>query len=325
MKSRRLLPLLFACMATLPLPAMADGYGPAHIAGLRATLADPHGRVMVAAHRGCWQDNAENSVAAIEACREMGGIDIVEFDVRRTADGHLVVMHDARVDRTTNGRGAVARLTLAELRRLRLRHGKGGARAALTDETVPTLAEALEAARGAMLVNVDLKVDALDDIAALFEQMGMLDQFVSGTGVSLPKRGAPVPDLFGTTQYKPVLKQRRLRASLVARWDRVAPLRPAAVEIRFGSEAWFRAGVRQIRGQGSRVLVNTMESKFAAGYTDARARRDPDRQWGRLLDLGANVIQTDEPARLLAYMATREASSVAHVPDEPEPVPTLNP
>jgi len=69
--------------------------------------------VLVVAHRGCWKATAENSLAAIEACIALG-VDVVELDARRTVDGALVLMHDATVDRMTNGHGRVEDLTLAQ-------------------------------------------------------------------------------------------------------------------------------------------------------------------------------------------------------------------
>jgi glycerophosphoryl diester phosphodiesterase len=66
------------------------------------------------------------------------GVDLVEFDVQLTRDGHFVVIHDKRVDRTTNGQGYVAEMSLAELKALDAGAG----------ETVPTLQELLKLTSG---------------------------------------------------------------------------------------------------------------------------------------------------------------------------------
>ena len=68
-------------------------------------------------HRGARGHAPENTLKAIEAGIRAGA-DLVELDIQRTADGGLVVMHDKRVDRTTNGTGCVTRMSLEELRRL---------------------------------------------------------------------------------------------------------------------------------------------------------------------------------------------------------------
>lgn len=68
-------------------------------------------------HRGAHGIAPENTLAAFDA-GVRAGVDVLEFDVHRTRDGELVVIHDDTVDRTSDGQGAVAELTLAELRRL---------------------------------------------------------------------------------------------------------------------------------------------------------------------------------------------------------------
>lgn len=99
------------------------------------------------AHRGASVAAPENTMAAFEKAIEMGA-DGVEFDVQRSADGHLVVIHDETVDRTSDGTGRVVDLSLDELRRLDVGGG----------ERIPLLAEVLDLfAPTGMVVNVELK------------------------------------------------------------------------------------------------------------------------------------------------------------------------
>lgn len=74
----------------------------------------PHHTVQVVAHRGASEDAPEHTLAAYKKAIE-DGADALECDVRLTADGHLVCVHDRRVNRTSNGRGAVSALELADL------------------------------------------------------------------------------------------------------------------------------------------------------------------------------------------------------------------
>jgi glycerophosphoryl diester phosphodiesterase len=74
-------------------------------------------RPLVIAHRGASAHRPESTRVAYEQAIEAGA-DGLECDVRRTRDGHLVCLHDRRIDRTSTGSGAVAGLTLAQLRRL---------------------------------------------------------------------------------------------------------------------------------------------------------------------------------------------------------------
>jgi len=73
---------------------------------------------LLIAHRGGGGLAPENTLAAFESAARDWGADMIELDVRRTADGACVVIHDPTVARTTDGSGEVAALTLAELRRL---------------------------------------------------------------------------------------------------------------------------------------------------------------------------------------------------------------
>ncbi|MER5615798.1 glycerophosphodiester phosphodiesterase [Streptomyces sp. NPDC057575] len=73
-----------------------------------------HHPIQVIAHRGASDDAPEHTLAAYRKAIE-DGADALECDVRLTADGHLVCVHDRRVNRTSNGRGAVSALELAEL------------------------------------------------------------------------------------------------------------------------------------------------------------------------------------------------------------------
>jgi glycerophosphoryl diester phosphodiesterase len=95
----------------------------------------------IAAHRGGGALWPENSLLAFQSAIALGS-DLIELDVHQSRDGVVTVIHDATVDRTTDGTGAVGSLTSADLGRLRLR-GPGGASSA---ERVPTLDEVLAAA-----------------------------------------------------------------------------------------------------------------------------------------------------------------------------------
>jgi glycerophosphoryl diester phosphodiesterase len=109
-------------------------------------LASP----LVVAHRGASADRPENTVPAFERALDAGA-DAVEFDVRVSADGHPVVMHDPSVDRTTDGTGLVRDLSLVAIKRLRIRSSSG------EDVEVPTLAETLAELSGRAAIDVEIK------------------------------------------------------------------------------------------------------------------------------------------------------------------------
>lgn len=94
-------------------PQAVQAYAPSLIGPLRA----PGEPAFVAGHRGDRADAPENTIPAFQAAFA-SGLDIVETDVQLTSDRHPVLLHDPTVDRTTNGTGAVADLTLAEVEAL---------------------------------------------------------------------------------------------------------------------------------------------------------------------------------------------------------------
>lgn len=116
-------------------------------------------KTMVFAHRGASHAAPENTLEAFRLAAQAGA-DGIELDVHLTRDGALAVIHDGRVERTSNGTGAVREQTLAQLRGLDVSHGfaqYAGAR-------IPTLDEVYELVRGTdMLVNVEIKAyEAVD-------------------------------------------------------------------------------------------------------------------------------------------------------------------
>lgn len=117
---------------------------------------------LILAHRGASLQQPENTIAAFAAAFEMGA-DGIECDIRLSADGVPVVIHDANLDRTTDGKGPVAGMKLREMRNLRT-HGS---------ETIPTLAEIFErfASKGILLLEFKVREavkPALDVIPAEF-------------------------------------------------------------------------------------------------------------------------------------------------------------
>jgi glycerophosphoryl diester phosphodiesterase len=135
---------------------------------------------MVVAHRGYSPGMPENTIAAFR--HAMGtGVYAIELDLRATADGQPVVMHDPTVDRTTNGSGAVAGMTLDQIRAL-----DAGSKTApaFAGEHVPSFADVMNLVgpTGARLV-IDVKTSRnmkLADVVRLIREHGMIDRVIVG-------------------------------------------------------------------------------------------------------------------------------------------------
>ncbi len=118
------------------------------------------------AHRGASAYEPENTLRSFERAIEMKA-DMIELDVRQSIDGHLVVMHDGTVDRTTDSTGPVSLKTLAELKELNA--GKG--------ERIPTLNEVVELGRGRAKFVIELKENGAEDkVVDLIRKNKLIDE-----------------------------------------------------------------------------------------------------------------------------------------------------
>jgi glycerophosphoryl diester phosphodiesterase len=122
------------------------------------------GAPLVIAHRGDSAHRPENTLASIASALELGAV-AIEMDVQLTRDGHVVVLHDPTLDRTTSGRGDVRELTLAEVRAVSAGYpGRFGD--AWAGERVPTLAEALSLLRERARAMIEIKAESVTADAA---------------------------------------------------------------------------------------------------------------------------------------------------------------
>jgi glycerophosphoryl diester phosphodiesterase len=110
-------------------------------------------RPILLAHRGDKAHAPENTLPAFQQAIQKGA-DGVELDAKLTADGHVIVIHDSTVDRTTDGRGRVASFTLEAIRQLDA--GKWF-NEKFSGTKVPLLEEAFETVGRDKLINIELK------------------------------------------------------------------------------------------------------------------------------------------------------------------------
>ncbi len=291
-------------MTASPLAVVADAVS------LRSPILDfDADALLVVAHRGSWVEAPENSLLAIRDAVRLG-VGMVEIDTRRAADGAFMVIHDRTLDRTTEATGPVDALDGAAMGRLRLRRSGGGKTMPLTEERVPTLFEALEEARGRVLVNIDTKsVAELPAVAREVLRGGF------GAGVLVKAELSP-DDLgklpadhpaFGPLPFMPVIRSAKGR--FAADLSALGPLRPFMIEACPYDVDDLEAGMEVVRDMGTRLWINTLDVAHMTHFNDAAARLDADAVWGRLMDLGVRAIQTDESEALTAYLAERGCAS----------------
>ena len=133
------------------------------------------------AHRGCSQNYPENTILAFSKAVELKNLTGIELDVQLTKDGELVVIHDERVDRTTEGIGYVRDYTLKELKTLNIYPG----------QKIPTMAEVFDLIgdrlNNGMKLNIELKNSVYryegmeEKIVRMVESLGLADSIVYST------------------------------------------------------------------------------------------------------------------------------------------------
>ena len=256
--------------------------------------------IMVIAHRGDWRHAPENSLQAIKNCIEMG-VDMVEIDVRETSDGHLVLMHDVTIDRTTTGEGNVNDWTLDSLRTLRLVDGLN----VPTDHQIPTLEEALLVAKDKILINLDKSYGIFDKCFSIAEKTGTLKQIV----IKGKKSRSEVEEEFGQyldrVYFMPILNLPNPRADSIIT-DYLENRVPIAFEFTVPSDTISTiASFADIRAAGAGVWVNSLWSHHCAGYDDRRAALDP-MTYDWFIDREVDMIQTDRPALLVNYLKSKQ-------------------
>lgn len=264
-------------------PALADpvcGHTSA-MSRLQADLAQSRGPLLIAAHRAGHLTAPENSLAAIdEAVR--AGADIVELDVKVSADGVPFLMHDHTVTRTTGGVGEAESLTYGALRRLRLENG---------DEPPPTLVEALRRTCGRVLIDLDMKTDRIAPVAAVVDGLGMTEQvvFFDSDGEVLRALRQLIP----TAQVMP-------RVSRPDGLETAVEGLPKAAIVHGDPGSLAPELRRGVRALSARIWINSLgevDQAVASGAPDVCTRLES------LLVLDANVIQTDRPQALRRAVA----------------------
>ncbi len=156
--------------------ALAAQEGPPTTIGEFMSMDSP---TRIIAHRGFSGQAPENTLVAIRQAIKAGA-DMVEIDVTMTADGQVILLHDETLDRTTSGQGLPTDFTLEELRGLDAGSWFGPQYAG---EKIPTLAEALETVKNRILINIEIKTEAVEHgvvpkVVALIAEHEMLDQVV---------------------------------------------------------------------------------------------------------------------------------------------------
>ncbi|HWI32211.1 MAG TPA: glycerophosphodiester phosphodiesterase family protein [Microbacterium sp.] len=249
---------------------------------LMGDARNPGDAAFVASHRGDSASAPENTLPAIEKAIA-GGFPYVEVDVALTADGHAVLMHDRTVKRTTNGVGAVADLTLAQIRAL---DAGSWFDPSFAGTPVPTLGEFLDVladshAKGLIELKGEWDAAGAERLAADIAARGLEHHVAvaSFDARTLAHLSAASPVIHRLAIFKVVpddvvAAARTMGVGGILADRRTIAERPEVVD--------------ELHEQGMRVVVYTLNE---------------DVQWLEATDLGVDGIVTDDPGSLYAWQA----------------------
>lgn len=273
------------------------------LAEILSSFKDCNGRVMMAVHRGNWKQAPENSLAAIQYSI-VAGADMIEIDVQKTSDGVLILMHDETVDRMTNGTGIIRQMTLRQLRELRLRQYQGGADQPLTNYNIPTLEEVLILVKHKVMINLDKCWDDREQVYDVLLRTGTVSQALFKSTADAEEVYAFLANKIQQPLYMQIIDESN--PYMVEDIDYIcATVHPQAFEICFDHEEDERISIKvleQIKSNQCRIWTNTMWDSLCGGHSDAISMIDLAKGWEWHIRRGVNMIQTDDPEGLYAYL-----------------------
>lgn len=224
--------------------------------------------VYVVGHRGAAGVQPENTLKGFRYALELG-VDYVECDVHLTRDGHLVVMHDSTVNRTTNGWGAIRELTFDRIRRLDAGDG----------EQAPTLDEVLETVRGKARLLCELKGMGVEEAAVAAVRAHGMEEEVTFTSFSL---------------------ERLARVRELGSHYRIGAILPNATEFEIARAAAL--GAVGIGVHYKNLCLRILEEAHKAGLEVRAWNPDTLPEQQAMIALGADGISTNRPDILIKYL-----------------------
>ncbi|SIN73453.1 glycerophosphodiester phosphodiesterase family protein [Algoriphagus halophilus] len=262
--------------------------GSAQVEHIRDRLLHSN-ELLIAAHRAAHSTHPENSLNAIQEAIDLG-VDIIEIDVRVTADGEVFLMHDQTINRTTTGIGDIEILTSKDIDQVRLLYNGEE-----TSQQVPTLKEALHLSKGKIMVDLDLKTSNINAVLAVVKELDMFDEviFFDSDWKVLQEIKSQYPDAYLMPRtYK---KQQVKKA--------YKKLDPVIIHI----DPNFNT--KEVNGlakkYGFRTWINSL------GELDQKLAKDPQVKYALdLISNGANVVQTDLPEFWLMIKKQTSSSSI---------------
>jgi glycerophosphoryl diester phosphodiesterase len=244
------------------------------------SLPKSKNKLVVIAHRGDHTIAPENSLLAIENAIH-DGADFVELDIRTTKDGQLVLMHDATVDRMTNGHGKINELNFDTIRSLKL-FNKNIANADTLQ--VPTFQEALNVCKNKINIYLDFKSAKVQQVYDEIIKVNMQNNMV--VYINAPNQ---YMDWRKQVPNMPLILSLNTKIS-----DSVAIV-----------QYLNKINIDILDGNWNEYTQQTVKAAFLKGvpvWADMQAANEDELYWKKGVELGLLGIQTDHPKELVQYL-----------------------
>jgi glycerophosphoryl diester phosphodiesterase len=228
---------------------------------------------IVIAHRGNHVDVPENTIESLRKAIETG-VDYVEVDIRSTFEGVPVVMHDANVELTTDGKGKLSEMSTIDFRNLKI---KG------TDINPPTLSAFLMEAKGKINLYLDVKEAEPEKIIALLEKYQMKNNVViycSRTQIFQWKKLAPTIPIITSPPF-----------NINTPFEFEAFTLSFPVSVLDGTYKMYNAEITQKLAEINIPI-----------WLDTLGDEDNSPTWNLAIKLGIKALQSDKPQELIAFL-----------------------
>ena len=255
--------------------------------GQKAPIPKSKNAFVVISHRGNHEAAQENTLAAFQNAINVGA-DYVEIDLRTSKDSQLVIMHDATVNRMTNGIGKVSDLTWAELKQLKViekNHPEW------PEQSIPLFSEVLKLCKGKINIYLDFKNADVNASYQALKKAGMQHSVIVYINA----------------------------AHQLVEWKKIAPQIPLMVSLpdSVQSAAELNSFLDQYKihlldgsyKEYTVEMVNAAKAKNIPVWPDIQSATEGPEQWEKAINLGFTGLQTDHPEAMVNYLKNKKRRS----------------
>ena len=257
-------------------------------------------KVLIAVHRGSSGGNIiENTIKSFEIALKYGG-DMIEVDAAKSTDGELYSIHQGQEERLFFSKNNVETLDSHEINSLDYRNGN----AFKVNQRVEKLEDVFKHFKGNTLINLDRGWDFWEDVFGLMHKYDMFDQVILKSPVKdsyldvLEKYDVPV-------MYIPIVKTKAELEQVLER-----DINTVGAEIILESEDsdfHNKELIQQLKEKNLLVWLNAIRLNDKTTLTlgcddDTALLESEDKGWGKIVEMGADIIQTDWPLHLACYL-----------------------